>query len=123
MDSIQWMLAKLDGPARCVVDEGGRKMLSIAQIKKGVIPLAESYGVKSIALFGSYARGDQDAKSDLDLLVELGTPMGLFRFTGLQLDLEDAFRLPVDLCTPDSLEPGVLASVLKEKVELYERPQ
>ena len=43
-------------------------MLTIAQIKKAVTPICERYGVKKMWLFGSYARGEADEKSDVDLV-------------------------------------------------------
>ncbi|MGL4549228.1 nucleotidyltransferase family protein [Eubacterium aggregans] len=91
-------------------------MLTIYQIK---VPLAKTYGLKRASLFGSYARNEQDAKSDVDILVELATPMGFSKFTGLQLDLEDALHCPVDLYTPGGMDSEVLTEIQKEAILLY----
>ena len=45
-------------------------MLTIDEIKAAVAPICERYGVKRMTLFGSYARGDADDKSDVDLMVD-----------------------------------------------------
>lgn len=47
--------------------------------------------------------------------------MGFFKFTGLQLDLEDALHCPVDLCTPGGMDSEVLTEIQKEAIMLYEQ--
>lgn len=96
-------------------------MPTVEEIKKIIIPLAESYQLKNAKLFGSYARGEQTDQSDVDLLVELGQPMGYFRFNGLQLDLEELLGCSVDLCTPKSLDPVVAAAIQNDLVTVYDR--
>lgn len=51
----------------------------------------EQLGVKSLELFGSHARGEQSAKSDIDLLVQFSRPIGLFAFYGVEEYLEKLF--------------------------------
>ena len=51
-------------------------MLTIEEIKKAVIPIRERYGVERLSLFGSYARGEADEKSDVDLMVDGGKLVG-----------------------------------------------
>ncbi len=46
-------------------------MPDINEIKRAVVPIACSYGVKRLYLFGSYAKGTANEKSDVDLLVQL----------------------------------------------------
>ncbi|MDT0630125.1 nucleotidyltransferase family protein [Rubrivirga sp. S365] len=61
--------------------------------------LRERYGVRALAIFGSYARGEQTAESDLDVLVEFDRTPSLYAFVGLGLDMEEAMGLKVDLAT------------------------
>jgi len=75
-----------------------------------------SYGVKSLALFGSVARGDARADSDVDLLVEFDRPVGLFGLVALQLRLEELLGCPVDIGTLDSLKSTIRSHVLQECV-------
>jgi predicted nucleotidyltransferase len=66
---------------------------------KGELPyLQEKYGVKRIALYGSFARSEQAEKSDVDLLVELARPLG-FEFVDLADYLEKVLGRKVDLAT------------------------
>jgi uncharacterized protein len=78
--------------------------------------LAEKYGVKSLALFGSIARDEARPDSDVDLLVEFDRPVGLFAFIGLQQFLETLLGCKVDLGTLRSLKPRLKDSVLQEAI-------
>lgn len=94
-------------------------LYSIQEIKKKVFPIAEKYAVHRVDLFGSYARGEADEQSDIDLLIEPGE-MGGFAFAGLYADLEDAFRVPIDIITYNSCDDYILTEILKERRELYQ---
>ncbi len=75
-------------------------------------------GVKSLALFGSAARGEATAKSDVDLLVEFDRPVGLFHFIEVKEFLERVLGSPVDLGTAESLHPRLREQVLQEAVRV-----
>ena len=72
------------------------------------------HGVKSLAVFGSVARGEATESSDLDLLVEFARPVGLFEFIRLKKFLEDLTKCRVDLVTQDALHPAMRESILSE---------
>ena len=78
---------------------------SIEEIQRRITPVAKKYRLAAVYLFGSYARGDATAASDVDLLVDLtGTEIdSLFKLGGLYSDLEDALETSIDLVTTDSL--------------------
>lgn len=76
--------------------------------------LAERFGVRSLALFGSVARDEATAESDIDLLVEFAQPVGLFELFALQDELELILGRPVDVGTVASLKPRVRERVLEE---------
>jgi predicted nucleotidyltransferase len=78
--------------------------------------LNERYGVRSLALFGSVARDEATASSDVDLLVDFEHPIGLFELFALQDELESLLNCSVDVGTVDSLKPRVRARVLEEAV-------
>ncbi len=75
-------------------------------------------GVKSLAVFGSFARGEAGPDSDVDLLVEFDRPIGLFRLVQVQLDLEEILGRRVDLVPRNSLHRALRDSVLAEAEEL-----
>ena len=80
--------------------------------------LAQKYGVKSLALFGSVSRDEAGPASDVDLLVEFDRPVGYFGLFALQDYLESQLGCKVDLGTPDSLKPRIRARVLGECVRV-----
>jgi predicted nucleotidyltransferase len=75
-------------------------------------------GVKSLAVFGSLARGEATPASDIDVLVEFDHPVGLFEFIRLKLYLEELTGRHVDLVTPDALRPAMRAEILNEAVHV-----
>lgn len=78
--------------------------------------LKRKYGVKSLAVFGSMARGDDREGSDVDVLVEFEGPATFSNFMGLKLDLEDLVGRRVDLLTPRCLSPRMQTEIDREAV-------
>ncbi|MDP2936437.1 MAG: nucleotidyltransferase family protein [Dehalococcoidia bacterium] len=76
----------------------------------------KDFGVKSLALFGSAARGEAGPESDVDLLVEFDRLVGLFEFIEVKEYLEGLLGRPVDLVTPDALRPTMREGILSEAV-------
>ncbi|MEM3407759.1 MAG: nucleotidyltransferase family protein [Nitrososphaerota archaeon] len=74
-------------------------------IRKHRKELEEKFKVKSIAIFGSYARNEQKETSDVDILVEFSEPVGLL-FFHLADYLEEILEVKVDLLTPDGIKPS-----------------
>jgi len=75
-------------------------------------------GVKSLALFGSLARGQAGPGSDIDLLVEFNRPVGFFAFLDVQFYLEKLLGRKVDLVTSDALRPSMRDQILSEAVNV-----
>ena len=93
---------------------------TIDEIKSISVPVAQKYGVKKLALFGSYARGEQDADSDIDFLIEKGNILDLFMLGGFINALQDRFGVHVDVMTYDSLHESLIADSVSDEVVLYE---
>ncbi len=72
-------------------------------LREALPELRERYGVKRLALYGSFAHGQPGPESDVDLLVELERPLGL-AFVDLVYDLERRLGRKVELLTFDTLE-------------------
>lgn len=85
-------------------------------IKELIIPVLLQYDVAHAAIFGSYARGTQGENSDIDILVEFKGEKSLLDLVGLQLDLQDATGLSVDVVTYRALNHRIRESVLQEQV-------
>lgn len=78
--------------------------------------LAEDYGVSEIGVFGSYVRGEETGRSDVDILVSFDRPIGMIRFVGLEQELAELLGIDVDLTTRDGLKPWLRDRVENEVV-------
>jgi|SRR5665647_2085453 hypothetical protein len=99
-------------------------MITIDQIKKTLTKhkeeLKHNYQVKDIGLFGSYVRGEQKKKSDIDILVEFeeSSELSLLGFIGLENYLTDILGVKVDLVERGTLKPRIGKHVLDEVVTI-----
>lgn len=88
----------------------------IASLDENLDILKKKFGVKKIAIFGSTARGENTAKSDIDIIVELNKPTGLIAFVALENYLSKMLGRKVDLTTKKALKPTIRKAILKEAV-------
>jgi len=74
-------------------------------------------------LFGSFSRGEAREDSDVDILIQVdhSQPVGLFKLSGMHLDLQDLLGLRVDLVTDKGLMDFARPSVDRDKILIYER--
>ena len=82
-------------------------------LRKHKKELKEKYKVKSIAIFGSYARGEQTEKSDIDIMVEFYEPIGL-KIVDLKDYLESILNVKVDLITKNSIHNPYVKKSIEE---------
>ncbi len=94
------------------------KLAFVQSQKNKIVALSRQYGVRSIQLFGSVAKGEDDDESDIDFLVELEPGRSLFDLGGFQIDLEQMLDCPVDVITPQGLRRRIQSRVLKEAIAL-----
>ena len=95
---------------------------SIDEIKAAVIPIAKEYNVKSIAIFGSYARNEAELKSDIDLhLIDTDDQWGYFKLLSFRHDLEACLGVKVDVLTTGAMDTEVLERVRRDEVMIYEQ--
>jgi predicted nucleotidyltransferase len=86
----------------------------IRAIREELPELCARYGVKSLGLFGSYARDEAQITSDVDLLVEFDRTPSLYEFGELELFLSDLLAVRVDLVMRSALKPTIGLRVLAE---------
>lgn len=102
---------------RLVVDRalgGPRPAEAVARHRGALLEVIRRHGVVNPRVFGSVARGEDDAESDIDLLVDRLPGTGLMRLAELQLEAEKLLGLPVDIHTPEGLKSDIREVVLKE---------
>lgn len=80
--------------------------------------LAEKYGVRVVAVFGSYVRGEQAGQSDLDLLVEFLHPISLLELVGAEIYLTEVLGVKADLVPKRDVRAELRESILREAVAL-----
>jgi len=95
-------------------------MTDVNEIQKIVVPIAHSYGVKRIYLFGSYTKGTAGEKSDVNLLIEKGKPMSLLKLSGMRQMFQEALNLTVDLVTTAGIEDDFRKEIAGTEILLYE---
>ena len=83
-----------------------------------ILRVAARRGASNIRVFGSVARGEDDARSDIDFLVDLEPGRSLFDLSGLLLDLEAVLQTDVDVVTERGLRDRIRERVLREAVPL-----
>ena len=92
---------------------------TIEELKNIISPIAKKYQISHVYLFGSYARGDYNAESDIDLRIDKGNLKGMFALCGFYTEIEDALGMKVDILTTGSLEESFLNDIQKDEVMLY----
>lgn len=80
--------------------------------------LIDKYHVSQLGIFGSYARGDYNSASDIDILVEYAQKPSLFDLIELKDYLSDRLQMKVDLVTKDGLKPQIKEKILAEVIYL-----
>lgn len=91
----------------------------IEKIKQQIAPVLERHDVKKAAIFGSFARGENKDKSDIDLLVDFKTRKSLLDMAGLKGELEQELERNVDLLTYQAVHPYIRENINKDALEIY----
>lgn len=86
--------------------------------REDILRIAAGHGATSVRVFGSVARGEADAESDIDFLVELEEGRSLFDLGGLLMDLQELLGRKVDVVTPNGLRARIREDVLAQAVPL-----
>jgi hypothetical protein len=83
------------------------------KLKESKAFLRSKYGVKELAVFGSYARDEQSSESDVDILVTIDRPLGL-EFVDLAVELENILQHKVDLVSSGGIKSRYLEEIKRE---------
>ena len=80
----------------------GECVYTLDEIAERIAPVAKKYNIPKVYIFGSYARGEANPDSDVDLMIEVGTLHGLEVIGALE-EFKNVLKKPVDLITTRSL--------------------
>ena len=86
--------------------------------REQILALARSHGAHNIRVFGSLARGEHGASSDIDFLVDLDPERTLMDLGGLLMELQDMLKVRVDVATEGMLRPKVRGQALRDALPL-----
>ena len=92
--------------------------MKIEDVKRIVLPVLRSRGVKRAGLFGSVVRGESRRDSDVDVLVEVDDGDSLLDLAGLKNELEDTLGRSVDLVEYGTIKPMLRRRILQEQVTI-----
>lgn len=80
--------------------------------------LADKYGVAVVGIFGSYVRGEQEQRSDIDLLADILRPISLLEMVGAEIYLSEVLEIKVDLVPKRSVREELRNNILEEAVNI-----
>jgi len=89
-------------------------------LQQPVRTIFQKYGVRYAGVFGSTARGTAQKESDVDILIELNKPIGMFALARLRRELSEAIGCEVDLATRNALDARVAPYIESDLELLYE---
>ena len=97
-------------------------ILTIKQIKERIKPIIEKYNIKEVYLFGSYARGEANRNSDVDIYCESGNADTLIKLSAFKKEIKEALQKDVDIVTFDSTIDSFFKEQLdKDKIKIFEK--
>lgn len=88
----------------------------LSRLRQEMPRLRKEYNVRSLSVFGSYVRGEQKKRSDVDMLVEYEKTPDLLQLVNLQYHLGDVLGVKVDLISRDALKGRIGARIVREEV-------
>ena len=95
--------------------------MNIEIIEKKISHILTEYGVTYAGVFGSVARGEDKPESDIDILIRMGKPLGMFSYMALIRNIETSLGRKVDVVTEKSLNKFVRPYVIPELKTVYEK--
>ena len=108
------MIIQISSQGIPILSEG--KMNRVRIIEKIAQALKEE-GATKVAIFGSYARGEERADSDIDVIVEFSERKSLLELVKIERELYEALGIKVDLLTEKSISP-YLIDIVKQQMEV-----
>jgi len=93
-------------------------MQQLEQYQQLILPVLKRYFIKRAAIFGSLAKGNINADSDVDLLIEPGVGFTLFNMLKLEEEISELIKRKVDLVEYSALKPSIEKEVLRSAITI-----
>jgi len=91
---------------------------SLTLLKRRIIPILKRNNVVKAGIFGSYARGEQTKKSDIDLLIKFKGKKSLLDMVGLKIELEEKLKKKIDLVEYSIVHPFLKERIKEEEIKI-----
>lgn len=88
-------------------------------LRKKITSILKKQDAKTIAIFGSYARGEETTTSDIDIIVEFTKRKSLLDIIRIERILTETLGIKVDLLTKQSISPYLIDTIQKEMEVIY----
>lgn len=89
--------------------------------KDQILDICNQENIEYLGLFGSWARGDERKKSDIDILIQFADTKSFFQLAKIQEEFENIFQKKVDLVLKDNIKESLKPYILKDLITLYEK--
>lgn len=90
----------------------------IERIKEKILPILKEHKISKAGIFGSYARGEQKKRSDVDILVEIPDNRSLLKVIELKLVLEERLKRKVDLVEYELIRKELKENILNDEIPI-----
>ncbi len=97
----------------------GEKNMYKEEVFEKIASLLKSHGVRKVAVFGSYVRGEEKSESDIDIIVEFSERKSLLQLVRIERELSEELGIKVDLLTEKSISPYLIDTIKREMRVIY----
>ena len=94
-------------------------MMNRKEIFEKITQVLKNQGAKKIAIFGSYIRGEEKPKSDIDIIVEFSERKSLLELVRIERELSEVLGIKMDLLTEKAIGPYLIDTIKKEMEVIY----
>ncbi|MDB5151706.1 MAG: Nucleotidyltransferase domain protein [Mucilaginibacter sp.] len=93
-------------------------MQQLEQYQQLILPVLKRYFIKRAAIFGSFAKGNITANSDMDLLIEPEKDFTIFKMLQLEQEISELIKRKVDLVEYSAIKPSIKEEVLLSAITI-----
>ncbi|MBI2631261.1 nucleotidyltransferase family protein [Candidatus Nomurabacteria bacterium] len=93
--------------------------MTLEELERKTRPVFDKYRIKYAGVFGSFARGEERADSDVDIMIDYNRPFSLLDLIGLENDLKDLLQKKVDVVTENGASKYMKSKMLRDLKVFY----